>query len=140
MTTQQSLILACVAMVLLVVIVTTRLLILRIREPRIKRLHPQKLATSKQVAEQLTMSTSTSDNYRNLFELPVLFYLLCVLVMMTKTESELLSVGAWLYVALRYAHSYIHCTYNKVMHRLPVFMASFNILMLMWAYFLYLQF
>ena len=35
---------------------------------------------------------------------------------------------AWLYVALRYAHSAIHCTYNRVMHRFAVFIASMLVL------------
>jgi hypothetical protein len=46
-----------------------------------------------------------------------------------------LAVGAWLYVLLRVAHSLIHCTYNKVMHRLAVFLASFVLLVGLWVSF-----
>ena len=38
---------------------------------------------------------------------------------------------------MRVAHSLIHCTYNKVMHRLAVFLASFGLLVALWiAFFL----
>ena len=39
---------------------------------------------------------------------------------------------AWLYVALRVVHSLIHCTYNKVYHRLAVFLPGFGLLVGMW--------
>jgi hypothetical protein len=46
-----------------------------------------------------------------------------------------LVAGAWAFVALRVAHSFIHCTYNKVMHRLAVFLASFGLLVALWVSF-----
>jgi hypothetical protein len=46
-----------------------------------------------------------------------------------------LATGAWLYVLLRVLHSIIHCTYNRVYHRLAVFMASFGLLVAMWVSF-----
>jgi hypothetical protein len=136
MTTTTSVLFACAAMLLLVCIVSARLIAVRAKESSEKRLHPQKLANSKQVAELLPRSTQVSDNYRNLFELPVLFYLLCALIVGTHTESAVLTYGVWFFVALRYAHSFIHCTYNKVMHRFPVFAAGFGVLLVLWFNFL----
>jgi hypothetical protein len=40
--------------------------------------------------------------------------------------------GAWLYVALRVAHSLIHLTYNNVMHRLIAFAVSNPVLAGLW--------
>jgi hypothetical protein len=39
---------------------------------------------------------------------------------------------AWLYVALRAAHSLVHLTYNKVFHRLSVYAASNVVLLALW--------
>ena len=43
--------------------------------------------------------------------------------------------AAWIYVALRVAHSAIHCTYNRVLHRFAVFATSCAVLLGMWAAF-----
>ncbi len=43
--------------------------------------------------------------------------------------------GAWGFVGLRVVHSAIHCTYNRVFHRLPVFAASFVLLVGLWVAF-----
>ena len=44
-----------------------------------------------------------------------------------------LPAAAWLFVALRIAHSAIQCSYNRVMHRFAVFLAGFALLGAMWA-------
>jgi hypothetical protein len=44
-----------------------------------------------------------------------------------------LLVLSWLYVALRVLHSLIHCTYNRVMHRFAVFVASMVVLFVIWC-------
>jgi hypothetical protein len=136
MNTTQSLIFACCAMMFLVLIVSLRLMYLRFTEPMQKRIHPQKLANSKLIAEQLTLSTTTADNYRNLFELPVLFYLLCALAIAMQVESVFLSIAAWVFVGLRYIHSAIHCTYNTVMHRFSAFVLGMLVLLSMWIAFI----
>jgi hypothetical protein len=71
-------------------------------------------------------------NYMNLLEAPVLFYMLCLLQYVTKTPVPYFLLGAWLYVALRVAHSLIHLTSNHVRHRLIAFAASNVVLILMW--------
>ena len=48
-------------------------------------------------------------------------------------DSDLVLVSlAWMYVALRYVHSFIHTTYNTVMHRFYVFAASAMVLLVIW--------
>jgi hypothetical protein len=127
-----SIVLACAAMVALVFVVGIRMFAVRVREMREKRIHPQKIATSRQVVEQL-QSVQASDNFRNLFEMPVLFYALCAMLIATGHASAPFAAGAWLFVILRAAHSYIHCTYNKVMHRFAMFVASSVVLLALWV-------
>ena len=77
-------------------------------------------------------------NMDNLLEVPVLFYLLAVLVMLFEISSQLLVDLAWLYVVLRLVHSIIHISYNNVPHRLIVFVLSVVTLMIMWFQFMML--
>ena len=130
----QRLVAACLAMVVLVSIVGLRLLYCRVTELRRKRVHPQATAQSAQMAA-LTEDSRAADNFRNLFELPVLFYALVAVAMAAGRTPDWLVTGCWAFVGLRYLHSLIHCTYNRVFHRLPVFLAGFVLLLLLWVKF-----
>ncbi|MEC7120286.1 MAG: MAPEG family protein [Pseudomonadota bacterium] len=72
-------------------------------------------------------------NLRNLFELPVLFYGLCLATMQLQAETPVLLSLAWLYVALRALHSIIHCSYNRVTHRFTAYLLSSIVLWIMLA-------
>lgn len=62
--------------------------------------------------------------FMNLVEVPVLFYAL-VFIAFSTNQVNSVSVGlAWVYVALRLAHSLIYFTYNHVIHRFAVFATS----------------
>lgn len=128
----QSIVTACATMVLLVTAVAAKMLADRSREMRTRRIHPQQVATSRTAAERYE-SVEAADNYRNLFEMPVLFYAWAALVIATGHASAGLAAGAWVYVALRATHSLVHCTYNKVMHRFAVFASSVLVLLGLWA-------
>lgn len=106
----------------------------RLGEMRARRIPPQAIATSRQTAETLK-NVQASDNFRNLFEVPVLFYVLCVLAYASQAVTPFLIGGAWAFVALRALHSLIHCTYNRVMHRFPVYVLSTLVLFAMWGVF-----
>ena len=118
-------------MVAIVTVVAIRLFMVRLGEMREKRIHPQQVATSRQVAERL-QAMQASDNFRNLFEVPVLFYALCALIVSMGEASAFFAVGGWLFVLLRAGHSYIHCTYNKVTDRFALFAASSAVLLGLW--------
>ena len=129
-----SLVSACLAMVLLTFAVGALLLYTRVREMRAKRIHPQAASTSVKMAARLE-NIQPADNFRNLFETPVLFYALVAVALATAQTPPWLVTCAWLYVGLRVVHSIIHCTYNRVMHRLAAFMAGFGLLVVMWVAF-----
>lgn len=63
-------------------------------------------------------------NILNLFEMPVLYYFTGTLLFVTDNVSETALALAWAYFVLRIAHSLIHLTYNRVLHRSIVFAAS----------------
>lgn len=135
MSTSQHLVMACAALALLTFAVGFRMLQVRIAEMRARRIPPQSVALSAQRAQHLEDSRA-SDNYNHLFELPVLFYLLCTVSIAIDHVPAWLPATAWAFVALRAAHTLIQCTYNRVMHRFLVFLVSFVLLLGMWAGFL----
>ena len=71
----------------------------------------------------------------NQFQIPVLFYLLCVLLMITASFSTLQIILAWIFVAARVVHAYIHTGTNNVLHRFYAFIAGFVTLIVMWVLF-----
>jgi hypothetical protein len=121
-------------MLMLVCIVTVLMLRERIAEMKDRRIHPQKVASSSQMSIVLH-NTRAADNYKNLFEMPVLFYVLCLALFATQMVSPLFVTSAWVYVLLRCVHSFIHMGYNKVMHRFTVFAISVALLAAMWLIF-----
>src|SRR5687768_16538740 len=124
--------LPAVAMVALTVVVWLRMYVTRIGQMKRERIHPQSVATSAQATAKLSDSRA-ADNFRNLFELPVLFYLAVVVAVQAGLVTTMVLALAWSFVALRIAHSWIQCTYNKVMHRFYVYCAGASALWVLWA-------
>ena len=119
------------AMFLLCCIVAGTMLMRRVAFYKSNRVHPQKTATSAQMAATITDSRA-ADNFKNLFETPVLFYIACVIIFSAGLICTAQVLLAWSYVAARYTHSYIHCTSNVVMRRFYAFVASCALLIGMW--------
>lgn len=124
--------LPALAMVALTIVVWLRMYLSRVGEMRRERIHPQAVALSAQMAERLK-DTRAADNFRNLFELPVLFYLaLVVAALSTQVHAATLGL-AWAFVVLRVLHSAIHCSYNRVMHRFQAYLAGGLVLWALWG-------
>ena len=70
----------------------------------------------------------------NLFEAPVLFYAGCLAAMVTHDNGALLQVLAWLYVAARAVHTYIHLGANRLGRRINAYFASWLVLMALWVH------
>jgi hypothetical protein len=122
------------AQALLTAIVWAWMYVDRIGEMRSRHIAPQALPTAREAATILER-TAAADNFRNLFELPVLFYALCVALAITGLVTPVQLTFAWLYVGLRATHSIIHITYNRVSHRFTVHLASTLCLFFMWGVF-----
>ncbi|TGL35194.1 hypothetical protein EHQ52_12010 [Leptospira koniambonensis] len=89
-----------------------------------------KLGESKNVPGWVAIA---NRNYMNLLEMPLLFYLICLIQYLTSSNDPLNFQLAWIYVGLRTAHSLIHLTYNNVIHRLIIFASSNLILFVIWV-------
>ena len=121
-----------VAMVALTFAVQMRMYVTRVREMMRERIHPQAVATSAQAATRFK-DTRAADNFRNLFEMPVLFYVALLVAFLSNQVGSLTLALAWAFVVLRVVHSAIHCGYNKVMHRFYVYVASSFALWILWG-------
>ncbi len=76
-----------------------------------------------------------SNAFQNQLEVPVLFYVLTILALISRKADLLFVVMAWLFVFSRYVHASIHVTTNRVSQRGPVFGVGVVILFLMWVIF-----
>lgn len=65
-----------------------------------------------------------ANNFRNLFELPVLFYALCLYLYVTGTADATDVTAAWVFMGFRAVHSAIHCTVNIVIWRFGAYLVS----------------
>jgi len=65
-----------------------------------------------------------ANNFRNLFELPVVFYALCLYLHVTGTADAVDVTAAWVFFVFRAVHSAIHCTVNIVILRFTAYLVS----------------
>jgi hypothetical protein len=75
-------------------------------------------------------------SYSNQFELPVLFYVLTILVIITRKGDLAFVLLAWVFVVLRLLQAFVHVTSNRVRYRGFWFGASAIVLFIMWAVFM----
>jgi hypothetical protein len=75
-------------------------------------------------------------SYSNQFELPVLFYLLTVLALITRHADLAFVLLAWVFVVLRLLQAVVHVTNNRVRYRGLFFGAGAIVLTIMWAVFI----
>ena len=80
--------------------------------------------------------TQVGNAYHNQLELPVLFYVLTILSLVTRHADLLFVVLAWIFVASRVVHAYIHVTDNNVNRRGPIFGLGALVLTIMWLVFM----
>ncbi|QUT07580.1 MAPEG family protein [Sphingobium phenoxybenzoativorans] len=73
-----------------------------------------------------------AQNLANLFEMPVLYFTLVPLLIMTGSASGIQVALAWVFVALRLAHTVIHIGPNTIRTRARVYIASSIALFAMW--------
>jgi hypothetical protein len=76
-----------------------------------------------------------ANAFASQLELPLLFYVLVILALITRKADLLFVVMSWMFVATRLVHAFIHTGSNVVRVRGPVFGAGVAILLIMWIIF-----
>jgi len=117
------------AMVFLTLLVWIYLYIRRISFITKKKIRSQDLAVSGALAQISPPSVSNpSDNLKNLFEIPILFYAFVLYLFITKQVDIVYVNAAWVFVVFRVLHSMVHCTFNLIMLRFYLyFFASLSV-------------
>lgn len=81
-------------------------------------------------------ATQFAYAFNNQFELPVLFYVLTILAMITRHADLLFVVLAWIFVVFRILQAFVHVTGNDVRVRGGAYGVGAIVLLVMWIIFI----
>ncbi|HBZ71944.1 MAG TPA: hypothetical protein DEP35_20335 [Deltaproteobacteria bacterium] len=113
------------AMMLLTLLVWVYMYIRRIHFITGSNIRPRDLAAPGALAQLSPAAVSNpSDNLKNLFEIPVLFYALALYLFVTHQVDSAYLTAAWIFVAFRTLHSAVHCTFNLVLLRFYLYLIA----------------
>ena len=132
MTPTQHLLLPVFVQVALTVYVLTRMGQGRVRAVRSGQVKRSEVDDKSAYSETVQ---KFANNYVSQFELPVLFYLVLLFVLVTGLVDGVLIGLAWAFVVSRLVHSLVHTGTNRVATRFKVFVAGLVFLVGMWAWF-----
>lgn len=122
---QHAVIIPLLMMLLLTALVWMYMYILRLGYMFRHKIEPEQLVTPDKKYIVLPEKINfPAYNLSNLFELPVLFYVLCLLVMFMDIQSIAVITFSWIFVIFRVLHSLVHCTYNRVTHRFLAYLIA----------------
>ena len=96
--------------------------------------HPSKIALRE--PNWTTRTQQISYSFSNQFELPVLFYVLTILEIITRHADFVFVVLAWIFVIARLGQAYVHTTSNRVMWRGSIYGVGALVLIVMWVIFM----
>jgi hypothetical protein len=80
-------------------------------------------------------ATQVANSFHNQLQLPLLFFVLVILAMMTRKADLLFVVMSWLFVASRILHVAVHTGSNRMGPRFGAYAAGFVLLLAMWVIF-----
>jgi hypothetical protein len=113
------------ATVLLTLLVWAYMYVRRIRFLTSNRINTQDLAVPGALARISPPEiVNPSDNLKNLFEIPVIFYALALYLFVTGQVDSAYVTAAWVFVGFRALHSAVHCTINVVVLRFYLYLFS----------------
>ena len=113
------------ALMLLTSVVWVYMYVRRIAFIQGREISPRALETPGELARLSPAAVSNpSDNLKNLFELPVLFYALALYLYVTSQVDAVYWLAAWTFVVFRAVHSLVHCTFNRVLVRFYCYLAA----------------
>ncbi|WP_319381816.1 MAPEG family protein [Thiomicrorhabdus sp.] len=119
------------AMVILSFAIGIRLLLLRIKATKTDGLNPNYFLLNRG-GKPPSYLTQTEQHYQNLFELPVLFYLLILTLVVTGSADALQLCLAWCFVVIRILHAIIHIGTNRLVWRRNAFLCGVAVLLIAW--------
>ena len=132
--TQLELIYPMAAMVLLTIVVLYRMVRGRVAAVRSGAVDARFYKTHQGENTEPHRVAQNARHFTNLFENPVLFYVACVVAMVSGLGGTPMLVLAWLFVATRIVHAVIHLTSNRIPQRVTAYASSWTVLAAMWLW------
>lgn len=121
---QNAIILPFVGTMLLTMVVWLYMYARRIPFIMRNKLTPEQLRPSEFARLSPPEVENPSDNLKNLFELPTIFYAIVVYLYTTQQVDEWHLGAAWVFFSFRVLHSMVHCTINFVPLRFWLYVVS----------------
>jgi hypothetical protein len=113
------------AMIFLTLIVWVYMYFRRISFITTSKISSSDIATPAALAQISPPSVSNpSDNLKNLFEIPTIFYALVLYLFVTNQVDTVYLTAAWIFFGFRTLHSAVHCTFNLIMLRFYLYLFS----------------
>jgi hypothetical protein len=112
------------ATMLLTLVVWLYMYVRRIHFITTRRLTPEQLRPLEFARIQPPAVSNPSDNLKNLFEVPALFYALALYLFVSGQVDGVYVAAAWVFAAFRALHSAMHCTLNVVMIRFYLYLVA----------------
>jgi len=89
-----------------------------------KRLDPKQMTPSELARLTPSRVSTPSDNLKNLFEMPTVFYAVVLHIYVTNKVDAVYVAAAWTFFLFRALHSVVHCTFNFIPLRFVLYVIS----------------
>ncbi|MGI9281006.1 MAG: MAPEG family protein [Endozoicomonas sp.] len=123
--TQDSIFIPFLGMMLLTFIVWTYMFIQRLVHMTAHQIDPQQAISPDKFNAMVPDKVSApGHNLRNLVELPLLFYALCIYLYLTSQVDTGYLYAAYIFLAFRVLHSVVQCTFNNVNLRFASYLVA----------------
>ena len=122
-----------IGMIVLTLLVAIRLLYFAINSTLTGKVHVKQLRIYDGVFPKHFQSAR--QHYKNMFEMPILFYILCILLIINNNYTQFDVIIAWGFVLFRVLHSLARIPNRDVNLRFGLFSGSLIMLVIGWINF-----
>lgn len=119
------------AMVLLTALVMISMFVTRVSAIKSGKMNVRYFKTY-DMGDQTEAVAKSSRHFVNLFELPVLFYVGCLVAMILPINDKGVLFWAWFFVLARVVHAYIHIGPNKLIPRMSAYAVGWVAVLALW--------
>jgi hypothetical protein len=121
---QQAIFSPFLAMMILTLVVWVYMYSKRIPFIVKSKLNPDQMSPLEFARLSPSAVSNPSDNLKNLFEIPTLFYAFCIYLYAVQAVDQTYLVAAWIFFGFRALHSLVHSSINIVILRFYLYALS----------------
>ncbi|MBT8141074.1 MAG: hypothetical protein HKN88_04540 [Gammaproteobacteria bacterium] len=131
MTATEDIFLPAIALILWTLVYAGVMGYYRVRSAKEGKVDPRAFKTYADTSSFTDTMRKMSNHYDNLLMMPMLFYVIVIMVYITDSVDSVFIGLAWIYVGLRFVHSFIHLGRNNPIKRFMPFAGSALVLLIM---------